>query len=200
MSIRSEAVLRHRRKRRNEIIYFMGGKCALCGYDKDPSALEMHHLNPLEKQYQLSSGNCKRIQDDIEEAKKCILLCANCHRETHSGMHKDLITSFNQDKALEVLKTYQIAAPKQCPKCGKVIAKTSQYCQQCFKQIKNEQFSQNHPNREKLKQLIRTTPFTTIGTIYCCSDNAVRKWCDKYNLPRTKTEINKYSDEEWEKI
>ena len=49
MSIRSEAVSRHRRKRRNEIIYFMGGKCALCGYDKDPTALEMHHLNPLEK-------------------------------------------------------------------------------------------------------------------------------------------------------
>ena len=27
---------------------------------------------------------------------------------------------------------------------------------------------------------------------------AVRKWCDKYNLPRTKKEINTYSDKEWD--
>lgn len=43
-------------------------------------------------------------------------------------------------------------------------------------------------------------PFTTIGKKYNVSDNAVRKWCDKYNLPRKASEIKKYSDEEWELI
>ena len=42
--------------------------------------------------------------------------------------------------------------------------------------------------------------FTAIGKKYNVSDNAVRKWCDKYNLPRKASEIKKYSDEEWELI
>lgn len=43
-------------------------------------------------------------------------------------------------------------------------------------------------------------PFTKIGEKYGVTDNAVRKWCDSLKLPRTKREINKFSDEEWEKI
>ena len=54
--------------------------------------------------------------------------------------------------------------------------------------------------REELKNLIRTTPFTTIGIKYGVSDNAVRKWCDKYNLPRTLSDIKQISDEDWELI
>ena len=53
---------------------------------------------------------------------------------------------------------------------------------------------------EELKELIRTTPFTTIGTMYGYSDNAIRQWCDKFNLPRTKNDIKSYSDKEWELI
>ena len=30
------------------------------------------------------------------------------------------------------------------------------------------------------------------------TDNAIRKWCDSYSLPRKKTEINQYSQEEWD--
>lgn len=56
------------------------------------------------------------------------------------------------------------------------------------------------PGRDKLKQLIRTMPFTIIGKMYGVSDNAIRKWCDFEKLPRTKKEINSYSDEEWELI
>jgi hypothetical protein len=36
--------------------------------------------------------------------------------------------------------------------------------------------------------------------MYDVSDNAIRKWCDAYNLPRKKSEIKKISDEDWEKI
>jgi len=57
------------------------------------------------------------------------------------------------------------------------------------------------PDRQTLKKLIRTIPFTTIGKMYGnVSDNAVRKWCDFENLPRKKNIINSYSDEEWEKL
>ena len=32
------------------------------------------------------------------------------------------------------------------------------------------------------------------------TDNAIRKWCIKFNLPKTKKEIKSYSNEEWELI
>ena len=56
------------------------------------------------------------------------------------------------------------------------------------------------PTRKELKDLIRTLPFTQIAKKYNVSDNAIRKWCDKFNLPRKTTEIKQYSDEEWSKI
>jgi hypothetical protein len=43
-------------------------------------------------------------------------------------------------------------------------------------------------------------PFTTIAKEYGVSDNAVRKWCDFYNLPRKKGEISKYTNEDWVKV
>jgi hypothetical protein len=55
-------------------------------------------------------------------------------------------------------------------------------------------------NRSDLKDMIRIKPFTSIAKDIGVSDNAIRKWCDKYNLPRTKKEINKYTDEEWNNI
>ena len=55
-------------------------------------------------------------------------------------------------------------------------------------------------SREELKQLIRTTPFTTIGKMYNISDNGVRKWCIKYNLPTKSRDIKSISDEEWNNI
>lgn len=62
--------------------------------------------------------------------------------------------------------------------------------------IKNKQIS-CPVERVKLKSLIRSVPFTKIGEQFKVTDNAVRKWCDKYNLPRTKKEIQKYNDQEW---
>lgn len=68
-------------------------------------------------------------------------------------------------------------------------------------QLSLAQRTVDRPDRNTLKQLIRTMPFTTIGKMYGnVSDNAVRKWCDFEGLPRKKNIINKYSDEEWEKL
>ena len=56
------------------------------------------------------------------------------------------------------------------------------------------------PNREEFKKIIRNKSFLEIGKIFGVSDNAIRKWCVFYNLPRHKKEINNMSDEEWELI
>ena len=61
----------------------LGGKCAICGYDKNLSALSFHHLR--DKKFVLQSRNFSRYTDEeIKlEVSKCILLCQNCHHEIH---------------------------------------------------------------------------------------------------------------------
>ena len=62
-----------------------GGKCQRCGYNTCIKALEFHHLNPSKKDFTISNDHFK-LKEAVEESKKCILLCANCHRELHDNI------------------------------------------------------------------------------------------------------------------
>lgn len=64
-----------------------GGKCAICGYKRCAAALDFHHLNPHNKEFSISGAliNGSDYNAILIEAKKCTVLCANCHREIHSG-------------------------------------------------------------------------------------------------------------------
>lgn len=62
-----------------------GGCCAVCGYKKCLAALHFHHINPFEKKFNISD-KATLDKELIEELKKCILLCANCHISTHQGI------------------------------------------------------------------------------------------------------------------
>lgn len=83
-----------------------------------------------------------------------------------------------------------------CSLCGNLISPGASLCRECF--LKQQR--KGRPSREELKALIRTTPFTTIGKKFNVSDNAIRKWCENYNLPKKSSVIKKYSDEEWAKL
>lgn len=69
---------------KEQLVKEFGGKCKLCGYDKHLAALQFHHLDPKDKSFQISSGSNKGINQLREEAKKCILVCANCHAILHT--------------------------------------------------------------------------------------------------------------------
>ena len=81
-----------------------------------------------------------------------------------------------------------------CSRCGKEINTNSRYCQDCGHIVQRKT---DRPNRDQLKKLIRTLPFTKIAEIYGVTDNAIRKWCDAEKLPRKKSQIKSYSEEEW---
>ena len=199
----AERVTLFRQRRKDNLIRLCGGKCVLCGYNKCNAGLEFHHINPETKKFGLSSGNCHKIEDDIAEVKKCILICANCHREIHNGFYQgeDLFKYQFIDKDFEQeLLTTNKAEQRFCLDCGKPITPYSKsgLCTSCVQ--KHRQKVENKPNRQELKDLIRSLPFTQIAEKYHVSDNAVRKWCDKVNLPRTKKVIEAYTDEQWLKI
>jgi 5-methylcytosine-specific restriction endonuclease McrA len=73
------------KSRKQKLIELLGGKCSVCGYSKNYAALEFHHTNPIEKDGNLDSRKLSNSTWGwcLEESKKCILLCSNCHAEHH---------------------------------------------------------------------------------------------------------------------
>ena len=105
---------------------------------------------------------------------------------------RNLIASHN----IELIKNSLKDKESFCVDCGKVIYPGSTRCNSCEANVRKAK----HISRDELKALIRTTSFTQIGKIYGVSDNAIRKWCDNYNLPRKVSDIKKISDEDWKLI
>ena len=81
------AVDRRRKQIRQMALEYKGGKCSICAYNRCIKALEFHHLESDKKDFGISSkGYTRSWQRVKEELDKCILLCANCHREAHEGI------------------------------------------------------------------------------------------------------------------
>lgn len=157
------------------------GKCELCGWSElnpftNKVPLELHHKD----------GDYRNNSEENLE-----LLCPNCHSltATYRGGNSNKSTREGREK--------YISRKNYCIDCGIEISSKSKRCKACEDK---RRITTKPVNREELKKLIRTIPFTTIGKKFNVSDNAIRKWCDNYNLPKSAREIKKYSDKEWELI
>lgn len=80
------------------IAAFKKSGCKKCGESRD-YVLDAHHKKPDSKNHSISdmTRNSCSIKELNEELDKCIVLCANCHREFHHF--------YNQAKA--ILKEYE---------------------------------------------------------------------------------------------
>ena len=185
---------KYRDRRKQRIIDVMGGKCALCGYNRCNDALDLHHLNPDEKDFDISDRPCISWDRTSIEMKKCILLCANCHREVHSGLiTKELNSSFNQDicdRITEEVNTIKYGSGEQnrCCKCGKEISYGSKMCPECY--AKSIQRVHDRPTKTELAKLISKYGFLGTGKLFGVTDGAVRKWCKTDGLPTYRNEID----------
>lgn len=178
--------------RKLQLIDSKGGKCEYCGYNKNIAALDFHHLNPDEKEFSLDKrtlGN-KSMEKILKEANKCKLLCSNCHREEHNPEASlNNMIQFKNDNIIKFNpKTFNpdyIPNKKYC-ECGEEISYDAKQCRNCY--IISRQ-TVKRPNKEELLELIKTTPFLTIGKQFGVSDNAIRKWCKAYDLPFKQKDI-----------
>jgi hypothetical protein len=81
------AVTKRRRRLKAMVVEYKGGKCIICGYKKCTWAFDLHHIDESKKDFSLSVRGLTRSWKRIKnEADKCALLCANCHREIHAGI------------------------------------------------------------------------------------------------------------------
>jgi 5-methylcytosine-specific restriction endonuclease McrA len=126
-----------RRINKEMAIAAFGGKCGICNYSKSKAALQFHHLIKHKKEYaisNISSHSWKKIELEL---KKCILICACCHREIHSGKKVPKFTprynksKINQDKIFKNYQTNCVVCQKTttCDKltCSKSCASSKTY-------------------------------------------------------------------------
>src|SRR5438876_966257 len=82
-----KAVSERRRKIKAMAIDYKGGKCQVCSYNKYQGALDLYHIDRYQKEFSLSKNGHSRSWERVKrELDKCILLCANCHREVEAGI------------------------------------------------------------------------------------------------------------------
>ena len=148
--------------------------CSICGQEPIWQGKELTLI--------LDHINGSNHDDRLENLR---WVCPNCNQQldTTNGKNRKILT-----------KHYY------CIDCGKEISGKSVRCRACHSKTQIIPLEEMRITREELKEKIRLFPFTQIAKDYDVTDNAIRKWCDKYGLPRTKSEIKKYSDDEWSKI
>ena len=81
-----EWVTRRHHKVRSIVVAAAGGSCVVCGYSRCPSALHFHHVDPTTKSFDVNPSSGKALAKYMEEARKCVLVCANCHVEIEAGV------------------------------------------------------------------------------------------------------------------
>lgn len=149
--------------------------CAICGQEPlwcgKPMTLILDHIN--------GHNHDNRLEN-------LRWVCPNCNIQLETTGYKTMRTENKPQK-----KYY-------CCDCGAEISRGAIRCRICSD--KQKQFIVKSIDRNELKQLIRIQPFTKIGEQYGVSDNAIRKWCEKFSLPTKKKDIQKLTDEEWEKL
>lgn len=80
-----KAVHKRRKRVREMAVEYKGGMCARCGYNRCAEALEFHHTDLTKKDFGISARGYTRSWERVKkELDKCVMLCANCHREIHT--------------------------------------------------------------------------------------------------------------------
>lgn len=81
------AVTDVRRATKARAIALMGGRCEGCARTGPAAVFEFHHRDASTKDFGIGEDGVVRPWAAIvAELAKCVMLCANCHREVHAGV------------------------------------------------------------------------------------------------------------------
>lgn len=167
------------------------------------SAYEGYNMNNVDRpQYTITEEIANLIKIDLQNSELNQNQIAQKYNISHS-----LVSQINTGRMWYTDKiTYPIRKnyvkennSHFCKDCGKPIGYRSMRCVDCDN-IYRKQHIIDTISREKLKDKIRSIPFTEIARSLNTTDKTIKRWCNFYNLPSRKKDINSYSDEEWEKI
>lgn len=183
-------VVRRRVKKYNLIEY----KCSICGLEKEWNGKSITLI--------LDHKNGNNTDNRLENLR---WVCPNCNSQLETtGFHGIIKYDSCGNKIKEKpinKKTINKKPPiKICSTCGKPISNNAKKCLKCANRDRRVPIDNMRVSREELKKLIRTKSFYRLGKDYNVSDNTIRKWCVKLDLPIKARAISSMTDEEWEKI
>lgn len=199
-----------RQRLKEKLVEYKGGKCEICGYDKCVAALDFHHTDSSQKDFNISDG-VKSFEKAKKEVDKCILVCANCHREIHHKQNlEQYLTEENLAKSIyaEILNNRDIYGNIPIKNSYMILSHTSiledinnnmdrneilkkyginNRTFNKFLQYNNISYSKkkivsNKPSKDELQKLLETNSKTAIGKMFGVSCEAVIKWCKKYGI------------------
>lgn len=82
--------------------------------------------------------------------------------------------------------------PNFCKDCGKQITRDATYCHPCS--VIHQKKVDNVPDPLELARMIKNSSFSEVGRKFGVSDNAVKRWCKKYDIPYLKNELIDWYD------
>lgn len=183
MSKQSEAVKTWRRRCKERIIFSMGGACCICNYNRCPASLALHHLDPSKKDISFSTirANPKNWQIIVQELRKCVLVCHNCHSEIHAGFAQVPPNAPMFDESLAdykfLEKKIEILTP--CPQCGNLKKDTLKYCSSLCRS--QSQFKVDW-TKVNLVEELKNKSVVKLASELGCSDSAIHKRMKKIGL------------------
>ena len=205
-------VKNYRNRLKEKLVEYKGGKCEICGYDKCVEALEFHHLDPTEKEFGISSYSSLSFEKAKNEVDKCVLVCANCHREIHHALNEEkrehemereraafseiLKNREEYDGIKKVKNSYKFlldAGILEDLKLGvdrkKILSKyhVSNRTFNRFLSENNIEYTKkkvidNKPTKEELITMLKTLSKNAISRLYDVSWHTVNKWCKSYEI------------------
>ena len=76
--------------------------CSVCGYNKCADALEFDHIDRSQKSFGLNAAPSYSWEKVLAEIEKCVLLCANCHREKTAKEKDYMSIDFEEPEELQL--------------------------------------------------------------------------------------------------
>lgn len=134
----------------------------------------MHHIDPKSKSFTISHARSKSWEAIKEEADKCPLLCANCHRILHnpdSAIKEYASNNYKNDK-LSVAKIEDKNLVVYRCECNKVISHGAKSCVDC-RSKKREKIQ--WLDTDELINMVKEIGYSATGRKLGVSGNAVKK-------------------------
>ena len=98
-----------RARKDSYIINKTGGICELCKDHWPSDVFCFHHLIPEEKEFNLNVRNWADLNKALEEAKKCVILCMNCHALEHRALNRGE-TLLNDEEAYSRYRNHRFSS------------------------------------------------------------------------------------------
>ncbi len=177
----SEKVKKWRESVKTKLVMSLGGSCFICGYNKSNRALQLHHLDPSEKEFSIgkSMRNPPSLEKIADEAEKCILLCGNCHSEYHDGLIslEGVRSNFNRNIFFPPEEI------RYCEQCGKILEGYGKRF--CSNSCRGKHNASKRITNENFLKVLAESDFINLkaSKIIGISDVAVRKRRIKMGLP-----------------